>query len=434
MANTLFEFYKERGQKLPSIAERSKTFEESGLGPTSTYRGTFEQNVALLDRLQSQDQTKPAPTPSPAPPVSSPVTRVQAGSAQVSPSPPVPTLPTSRTISGRTVPTNVGLFQQFQSDIDRRLKTLEEKEQSVLEAQRNLPKRSDILRTAREESGVLTDIEQAESLDERLAGLESSIFESERDIRERIKRSGGIVTESQVQRLAAAETRPLLEEFNRLSSERNRLASRIGSKEGRAREFAETRFEDLARELGIAETELEFGRKRYDVYRDIAGDLLKASRQDIEQIINLTQSKNEAERQAAEDEIDLALKVANLAVKTPAGTTFEIGGRTVTGVKPPPSSSSSVSTLSPTQFNIRSGLAGLTKDQANDVVTKETPPAWFKTQEEQKAQASLSSVELQRRWDEIRNKVQTEAETKRSSDVDPFQAIIDQALAGLPQP
>lgn len=431
MANTLYEFYKAKGQNLPSIAERSKVYEAQGLGAASAYQGTYDQNVALLSRLQSQDQPKPAPTPSPAPPVSSPVARVDANASQTSPSPTVPTLPTSRTISGQTVPTNVGLFQQYQTDINARLKDLEAREAKVLEAQRNLPKQSDLLRSAREESGVITDIQRAESLDERLAQLEGSIFESERDIRERIKKSGGFVTESQVQRLAAAETKPLIEEYNRISAERGRLGQRISSKEGLARDYAETSFKDLARELGIAETELEFGQKRYDVYRDIAKDLFRASEADINQIIDLAQSANETERKAAEDEIDLALKLADLAVKTPAGTTIKIGDQTITGVKPPPSSGSS-STLSPTQFNIRSGLAGLTKDQANDVVTKDVPPAWFITQEEQKAQASLSPAELQRRWNEFKGKVQTEAQTSKSSEVDPFQSIIDQALAGLP--
>ena len=52
----------------------------------------------------------------------------------------------------------------------------------------------------------------------------------------------------------------------------------------------------------------------------------------------MAQSKNEAESKAAESAIDFAFKMADLAVKTPAGDTFEIGGQTVTGVKQPTSS------------------------------------------------------------------------------------------------
>jgi len=426
MANTLFEYYKTKGQKLPGISDRSKTFEELGLGSASAYKGEYQQNVDLLERLKTGSQPKPAAIQAQAPPVASLATRVEAGPTQPTISPPAPSLPPKTTISGQEVPTSTGLFQQYQTDIDKRLQELDERERKVLEAQKALPSKADLLGTAREERGLPEDIKRAQSLDERLAQLEGSLFESERDIRERIKQSGGLVTESQTQRLAAAETRPLLEEYNRLSSERQRLGQNISSKEGLAREFAGTKFEDLSRALGIAETELEFGRKRYEIYGDIAKDLLSASQKDINQIIDMAQSKNEAERKAAEDAIDFAFKMADLAVKTPAGTTFEVGGRKVTGVKPP--TSSTVSTLSPTQFNIKAGLAGLTKDQANDVATSETPPQWFRKQEENKSQSSLAFAELQKRWDAMRNKVAAAIETKDTSD--PFARIVEAAISG----
>ena len=431
--NTLYEFYKTKGQKLPTIAERSKTYEQLGLGSAPSYQGTYSQNVALLDKLRIQPE-QPIPSVSTqsqpsAPPGASPVTRVEAKPTGTADSPAVPTLPLKTTVYDQTVPTNVGLFQQYQTDINKRMQELEEKESKVLEAQRALPKQSDLLSSARMESGVTEDIKRAESLDERLAQLEGSLFESERDIRERIKNSGGIVTESQVQRLASAETRPLLEEYNRLSAERDRLEKRISSKESLARESAETQFNDLSRALGIAETDLEFGQKRYEVYQNIAGNLLKASQQDIDQIIRMAESKDSREREEAEAEIDRAFKIAELAIRTPAGTMLDVGGQKIVGLKQPSGSSSSSSTLSPTQFNIRSGLAGLTKDQANDVVTLDTPPAWFRLQEEAKAQATLSVAELQRRWNEVKNRVQSEVEDQEEQD--PFELIINQALAGL---
>lgn len=431
MANTLLEYYKLKGQKLPGITDRSKTFEELGLGSASAYKGEYQQNVDLLERLKTGSQPKTTPMQAQTtslqpqkPPMASLATRVEAGPTQPPLSPPAPTLPPKTTISGQEVPTSTGLFRQYQADIDKRLQGLDERERKVLEAQKALPSKADLLSTAREERGLPADIKRAQSLDERLAALEGSLFESERDIRERIKQSGGIVTESQVQRLAASETKPLLEEYNRLSSERQRLGQGISSKEGLAREFAGTRFDDLSRALGVAETELEFGRKRYEIYGDIAKDLLNASQKDIVQIIDMAQSKNKAERKAAEDAIDFAFKMADLAVKTPAGTTFEIGGKKVAGVKPPTSST----TLSPTQFNIKAGLAGLTKDQANDVATAETPPAWFRTQEESKAQSSLTFAELQKRWNAMRSKVATALETKDESD--PFARIVEAAISG----
>ncbi|MDP2704770.1 MAG: hypothetical protein Q8P01_06255, partial [bacterium] len=121
MANTLFEYYKSKGQKLPNIAERSKTFEELGLGAASAYKGEYQQNVDLLGRLQAGPQPKPAPIQAqisslqpPKPPVASLATRVEAGPTQPPISPPVPSLPPKTTISGQEVPTSTGLFQQYQ--------------------------------------------------------------------------------------------------------------------------------------------------------------------------------------------------------------------------------------------------------------------------------------------------------------------------------
>lgn len=54
MANTLYEYYTGMGQALPSIQERSKIYEQQGLGSASTYAGTYDQNVALLGKLSSQ--------------------------------------------------------------------------------------------------------------------------------------------------------------------------------------------------------------------------------------------------------------------------------------------------------------------------------------------------------------------------------------------
>lgn len=57
MANTLYDFYTGQGQKLPSIQERSKIYESSGLGSANTYQGTAQQNTALLGALQKLPST-----------------------------------------------------------------------------------------------------------------------------------------------------------------------------------------------------------------------------------------------------------------------------------------------------------------------------------------------------------------------------------------
>src|SRR3990167_2038719 len=53
MAMNLYEYYTGLGQTLPSVQERSKTYEQQGLGSASTYIGSLEQNTALLSKLQA---------------------------------------------------------------------------------------------------------------------------------------------------------------------------------------------------------------------------------------------------------------------------------------------------------------------------------------------------------------------------------------------
>ena len=81
MANTLYEFYTGQGQSLPSVQERAKIYESSGLG--SGYVGSAGQNTALLNALSAgATQTQPQAQPQQQP---------------------------------QTQPSNVGVAQQYQS-------------------------------------------------------------------------------------------------------------------------------------------------------------------------------------------------------------------------------------------------------------------------------------------------------------------------------
>ena len=58
MAN-LYEFYTGQGQNLPSVQERAKIYETSGLGSSGEYRGTADQNVRLLNTLTAGATPQP---------------------------------------------------------------------------------------------------------------------------------------------------------------------------------------------------------------------------------------------------------------------------------------------------------------------------------------------------------------------------------------
>jgi hypothetical protein len=63
MASNLYEYYQSIGQNLPSIQERAKIFETSGLGSATGYMGTASQNAALLAKLASGGSVMPQATP-----------------------------------------------------------------------------------------------------------------------------------------------------------------------------------------------------------------------------------------------------------------------------------------------------------------------------------------------------------------------------------
>jgi hypothetical protein len=64
MASTLFDYYKGKGQTLPSIQSRAQLYQQSGLGNASSYSGTAEQNTRLLRSLEGGGgQSAPQPPP-----------------------------------------------------------------------------------------------------------------------------------------------------------------------------------------------------------------------------------------------------------------------------------------------------------------------------------------------------------------------------------
>lgn len=231
MAKTLFEYYKSKGQALPGIKERSKTFEELGLGTADVYKGTGEQNVALLKRLE----TIP-PTPAPKLPVA------PAGAPGVAPN-----LPVSAPVEPKaTISTPSGSianrYEKLLGDLETTFK--------------NIPSKSKLYSEELTARNVDPQRQQLRSLDERIATMERAIGESEEDIRKRTIQSGGLVTESQTQRLVASEKEPLIRSYKNLLDERNRLAQQVGEEESRAGTLAGLKYEEALQPIESLKTRL----------------------------------------------------------------------------------------------------------------------------------------------------------------------------------
>ena len=207
---TLYDFYKSQGQGLPTISDRAKTYEALGLGAEKDYIGDTNQNVSLLNKLQQktgvdvkgQENDDSTLTPS--------------GTNKKE----TPEIPETRSDLYTSLRERLGLD----------------------EAEKAFPSKASIYDTATKQ--VEEDKTKLRTLDDRISDIEKSIKQSEDDIRNRITASGGLVTESQVQRLVASEKKPLIDYYNELIENRNTLAGNITEAEKTAIQKAEAEYTD----------------------------------------------------------------------------------------------------------------------------------------------------------------------------------------------
>lgn len=241
--NTLFEYYKSKGQNLPGIKDRAKTYESLGLG--TGYQGTTDQNISLLNRLQTM-ASKPA-TPAvpmaPAAPIAAPA-----------PATPAPANPAPASPAPAAAPTDsyASLFDSLKKSLG--LDTLIEKVKSGFSS---APKKADIYAREIANAGVDQKTADLNDLNARIASVNSSLSASDQDIRDRINRSGGIVTDSQVQRLVAAEKAPLIDQYQGLVGTRSALEGGVRTAEERAKQMAEMKYSDATAPQNAATEELK---------------------------------------------------------------------------------------------------------------------------------------------------------------------------------
>jgi hypothetical protein len=160
---TLYDFYKSQGQGLPTISDRAKTYEALGLGSEKDYIGDTNQNISLLNKLQQKTGTD---------------IKSQKDNDLI--------IQTPETIQEKTPETRLDLYTSLRERL------------GLDTAEKALPSKASIYDTATKQ--VEEDKTKLRTLDDRIAEIEKSIKQSEDDIRNRITASGGLVTESQVQR------------------------------------------------------------------------------------------------------------------------------------------------------------------------------------------------------------------------------------------
>lgn len=327
----------QKGQTLSGIAKQQGTTLDALLkanpsikNPNLIYAGS---SLNLPGAPTSPVVAPKASVPTPPAPVtpSSPVTqRVD----QIS-SPGTSGVPPKSTLYGAEVPSSTSLLKQYRSELglDSALKSMQDNQTAYLDTLKNLPKKADIYEQEKIKRGVDVMQKNLLSLDDRLSTMELAIDDSEKDIRNRMIKGGGLVTESQTQRLVASEKQPLIDEYRKLLNERNRLADKLGVADSSAKDAAGMQYEDSTLPLTVAEKTLGFQKDQYGVLGDILSQVFGASEKDVSNIIEASKYGKEQEKKDAQEVIDRAIKLANLANDTPAGVTYDIGGTKVTGKK-----------------------------------------------------------------------------------------------------
>jgi len=327
----------QKGQTLSGIAKQQGTTVDALMKANPTIKNAnliYAGSALNLPGMPTSPVVTPkASVPSPSPTVtpSSPVTqRVE----QIS-SPGTSSVPAKNTLYGAEVPSSTSLLTKYRSELglDSALKGMQDSQTSYIDTLKNLPKKSDIYKTERTNRGIDQMQTNLKSLDDRLATMEESINGSEKDIRDRTVASNGLVTESQTQRLVASEKQPLMDSYRQLLNERNKLATEMGTADTSAKDMAGMQYEDSTLPLTVAEKTLGFQKDQYSVLGDILSQVFGASEKDVANLIDSAKFGKEQDKKDAQDVIDRALKLAELANDTPAGTTHDIAGNKVVGTK-----------------------------------------------------------------------------------------------------
>ena len=326
----------QKGQTLSGIAKQQGTTIDALMKANPTIKNANLIYAGSALNLPEAPKPVVAPGASGSAPVApvTPSTPVTTRVDQIS-SPGASPVPAKNTLYGTEVPSSTSLLQQYRSSLglDTALKGMQDSQTSYLDTLKNLPKKSDLYKTERTNRGIDQMQTNLQSLDDRLATMENAINDSEKDIRDRTIKSGGIVTESQTQRLVASEKNPLLEEYQKLLGERNQLANKLGIADTAAKDAAGMAYDDSTLPLTVAEKTMGFQKDQYSVLGDLLSQVFGASEKDVANIIDSAKYGKEQEKKDAQDVIDRAIKLADLANSTPAGTSYNIGGTTVTGKK-----------------------------------------------------------------------------------------------------
>lgn len=290
-ATTLYDYYTSQGKQLPSLTDRGAQFQSLGLGSAAEYTGSAVQNEALLNKLQLNDHSNSV-IGSPAGGGASSINNTDAGASL------------AKTLAGGDATTTLDNYKTYLSSALGTAASKVSTDESALTSFFGTEKTNDqILQEEMDRQGISTQQSVLSELDKEIAAQQTVLAKLPDDIRSTLADVG--VSQAQLDRLTAKETKGPTDALNALMKNRDATATEIDKAMTFAKQFADTRVAGQAAKLAALEWQITSDKGDYSKLDADAKAVVTSSISDQKSI--LTTALAAAKNGASSDVVDSIL-------------------------------------------------------------------------------------------------------------------------------
>lgn len=245
-ATDLQQYYTAQGKTLPTVAARAPLFAQLGLGTADEYKGTAQQNEEMLSAMQRQDiaQHNLGSSPISSVPVPGAATKaVDSTDAGMS---------LAAALSGGTASDTLASYKAYLATaLGASVDKLNSDTSSLNSFFSSTKSATDILNEAMASAGIPQQQSLLTQLDSEIASQTATLKNLPDDIKSTLADVG--VSQAQLDRLVAKESKGPTDALNTLLTQRNATADEINRATTFASQFAQTQLADQAAKLSALE-------------------------------------------------------------------------------------------------------------------------------------------------------------------------------------
>lgn len=296
-AKTLYDYYSAQGKTLPAIADRGNLFHQLGLGTAEEYKGSATQNEELLSALQRQDHAT-STIGAPAGSKTAATNSTPAGTSLAS------------ALAGSDAATTIATYKTYLSTaLGVAATTLSHDQASLSNFFSNEKDPSSILQDAMDSAGVAESRGVLAQLDKQISDQTAILNRLPDDIKSTLSDVG--VSQAQLDRLVAKETKGPNAALKDLMASRNALSGEIDKAMSFAEKFANTKIAGQAARLAALEWQVNTDKSEFDTLDADAKSIVNAAIADKKDI--MTTALTAAKNGASADVIDSILSSGSAA-------------------------------------------------------------------------------------------------------------------------